>query len=109
MQGSAFALEDAKALLRAGLDAFAHGIRDRDIDDELVALWKDELCALVELRELSRAEVERLLGLALGGPVTGRTASALWQLTLGNALFLREPVALHTVGLLLPSMARTRQ
>jgi imidazolonepropionase-like amidohydrolase len=35
-----FALEDAKALLRAGIDAFAHGIRDRDIDDELVALWK---------------------------------------------------------------------
>ncbi|MGE0160684.1 MAG: amidohydrolase family protein [Gemmatimonadales bacterium] len=36
-----FALEDAKALLRAGIDAFAHGIRDRDIDDELVALWKE--------------------------------------------------------------------
>jgi imidazolonepropionase-like amidohydrolase len=36
-----FALEDAKGLLRAGIDAFAHGIRDRDIDDELVALWKE--------------------------------------------------------------------
>jgi imidazolonepropionase-like amidohydrolase len=36
-----FALDDAKALLRAGLDAFAHGIRDRDIDDELVTLWKE--------------------------------------------------------------------
>ena len=34
-----FRLEDAKGLLRAGIDAFAHGIRDRDIDDELVALW----------------------------------------------------------------------
>ena len=34
-----FTLEDAKGLLRAGVDAFAHGIRDRDIDDELVALW----------------------------------------------------------------------
>ena len=33
-----FNLEDAKGLLRAGIDAFAHGIRDRDIDDELVAL-----------------------------------------------------------------------
>ena len=29
-----FTLEDAKGLLRAGLDAFAHGVRDRDIDDE---------------------------------------------------------------------------
>ena len=36
-----FRLEDAKGLLRAGIDGFAHGIRDRDIDDELVALWTD--------------------------------------------------------------------
>lgn len=36
-----FTLEDAKGLLRAGIDMFAHGIRDRDIDDELVALWKE--------------------------------------------------------------------
>jgi imidazolonepropionase-like amidohydrolase len=35
-----FALDDAKGLLRAGIDAFAHGIRDRDIDDEVIALFK---------------------------------------------------------------------
>jgi imidazolonepropionase-like amidohydrolase len=35
-----FELEDAKGLIRAGLDAFAHGIRDKDIDDELVAMFK---------------------------------------------------------------------
>jgi imidazolonepropionase-like amidohydrolase len=35
-----FELEDAKGLIRAGLDAFAHGVRDRDIDDELVAMVK---------------------------------------------------------------------
>ena len=34
-----FSLEDAKGLLRAGIDAFAHGVRDQDIDDELVELW----------------------------------------------------------------------
>jgi imidazolonepropionase-like amidohydrolase len=33
-----FALEDAKDLVRAGIDMFAHGVRDRDIDDEFVAL-----------------------------------------------------------------------
>jgi imidazolonepropionase-like amidohydrolase len=33
-----FTLEDGKGLLKAGLDAFAHGVRDRDIDDEFVAL-----------------------------------------------------------------------
>jgi imidazolonepropionase-like amidohydrolase len=36
-----FTLEDAKGLLRAGIDAFAHGVRDRDIDDELIALWRE--------------------------------------------------------------------
>jgi imidazolonepropionase-like amidohydrolase len=35
-----FTLEDAKGLLRAGIDAFAHGIRDRDIDDEALALFR---------------------------------------------------------------------
>ncbi len=36
-----FTLEDAKGLLRAGLDAFAHGVRDRDVDDDLVTLWQE--------------------------------------------------------------------
>lgn len=36
-----FALEDAKGLLRAGLDAFAHGVRDRDIDEEGLTLFKE--------------------------------------------------------------------
>jgi imidazolonepropionase-like amidohydrolase len=35
-----FALEDAKGLLRAGVDGFAHGVRDRDIDDEFVTMFK---------------------------------------------------------------------
>ena len=33
-------LEDAKELLRRGIDAFAHGVRDKDLDDEFVALAK---------------------------------------------------------------------
>ena len=36
-----FNLSDAKGLLRAGLDAFAHGVRDRDIDEEVVGLFKE--------------------------------------------------------------------
>jgi imidazolonepropionase-like amidohydrolase len=36
-----FELEDAKGLMRAGIDAFAHGVRDRDIDDETVAMFKE--------------------------------------------------------------------
>jgi len=33
-------LTDAKELLRRGIDAFAHGVRDTDIDDEFVSLIK---------------------------------------------------------------------
>jgi imidazolonepropionase-like amidohydrolase len=36
-----FNMEDAKGLMRAGLDAFAHGVRDKDIDDETVAMFKE--------------------------------------------------------------------
>ena len=35
-----FELEDAKGLLKAGLDAFAHGVRDRDIDEEFIAMYR---------------------------------------------------------------------
>jgi imidazolonepropionase-like amidohydrolase len=35
-----FTLEDGKGLLKAGLDAFAHGVRDRDVDDEFVKMIK---------------------------------------------------------------------
>ena len=36
-----FELEDAKGLLRAGVDAFAHGIRDTDVDDEVIGLFRE--------------------------------------------------------------------
>jgi imidazolonepropionase-like amidohydrolase len=35
-----FTLEDAKGALRAGVDAFAHSVRDRDVDDEFMTLVK---------------------------------------------------------------------
>jgi imidazolonepropionase-like amidohydrolase len=35
-----FDMEDAKGLMRAGVDAFAHGVRDKDIDEEVVAMFK---------------------------------------------------------------------
>ena len=36
-----FALEDASGLLRAGIDAFAHGVRDQDVDDEFMSLIEE--------------------------------------------------------------------
>src|SRR4051812_25733911 len=32
---------DGKGLMRAGLDIFAHGVRDKDVDDETVKMFKD--------------------------------------------------------------------
>ena len=36
-----YALADAKDLLRSGIDGFAHGVRDTDVDDEFLALMKE--------------------------------------------------------------------
>ena len=36
-----FALEDAKGRLRAGIDAFAHGVRDTDVDETIIGLFKE--------------------------------------------------------------------
>ena len=35
-----FTLEDAKGVLRAGIDNFAHSVRDKDVDDEYIKLVK---------------------------------------------------------------------
>jgi len=35
-----YTLEDAKGMLRAGVDAFAHDVRDKDVDDEFMTLVK---------------------------------------------------------------------
>ena len=35
-----FDQDDGKGLVRAGVDALAHGVRDKDIDDEFVSLFK---------------------------------------------------------------------
>lgn len=36
-----FSLEDAKGLLEAGVDSFAHSVRDMDVDDEFVAMVQE--------------------------------------------------------------------
>jgi hypothetical protein len=66
--------------------------RGEPAPDALRALWKDELCLRVELGTLARGDVEALLETVLGGPVDGPSGNAMWELTRGNALFLRELV-----------------
>ena len=66
------------------------------VPDAVRALWKDELCAVLELGPLAREDVEALFAAGLGGPIAGATSSAIWDLTRGNALFVRE-LARHGV------------
>src|SRR4051812_20133863 len=90
-------LDDASAallhqLVAAGETCAAVTVRaDEPVPDALRALWKDELCALLDLGPLSRAEVDQLLAAALGGPVDGRSIAAMRELTRATALFLGEP------------------
>jgi hypothetical protein len=58
--------------------------------DPVVALWKDGLAERVEVQALGRSEVDELVTARVGGQVDGTTLSDLWQLTLGNPMFLRE-------------------
>ena len=39
--GQSSALEDAKDLLRAGVDGFVHTVRDRDVDEDYIALVRE--------------------------------------------------------------------
>ncbi len=43
-----FTLEDAKATLRAGIDNFAHSVRDKDVDDEYLKLIKSKRNFIVD-------------------------------------------------------------
>ncbi len=62
------------------------------VADPILALWKDDLAARVELQPLSRSEVGELLAAVLGGRLDGSALHALEQWTAGNVLFLRELV-----------------
>jgi imidazolonepropionase-like amidohydrolase len=43
-----FTLEDAKGVLRAGIDVFAHSVRDKDIDDEFLNMMKAKRNIIVD-------------------------------------------------------------
>jgi imidazolonepropionase-like amidohydrolase len=51
-----FALEDAKSLLRSGVDAFAHSVRDREVDEELLKLVRERPAFVMNPSLPSRGE-----------------------------------------------------
>lgn len=60
--------------------------------DPVVTLWKNGLADRLELAQLSRVAMDRLVTGVLGGVVDSRTIERLWRATKGNVLFLRELV-----------------
>ncbi|HKA83184.1 MAG TPA: LuxR C-terminal-related transcriptional regulator [Acidimicrobiales bacterium] len=91
-------LDDASAtlvhlLVTAGAARVVVTVRSGEpTPDPVVALWKDEQALRIEVQPLSRLEVSELLVATLRGTVDGATARRLFDVTRGNALFLRELV-----------------
>jgi DNA-binding CsgD family transcriptional regulator/tetratricopeptide (TPR) repeat protein len=91
-------LDDASAtlvhlLVAAGAARVVVTVRSGEpTPDPVVALWKDEHAVRIEVQPLSRLEVSELLAATLRGTVDGGTARRLFDVTRGNALFLRELV-----------------
>jgi DNA-binding CsgD family transcriptional regulator len=58
--------------------------------DLVTALWKDGLAERIELGAWAEPEIAAVVSAFLGGPVAGETVRRLWELSQGNALYLRE-------------------
>lgn len=62
------------------------------VPDSITALWKDGHAARIELHPFSRDELRSLLAQVFERPIDPAVEARLWELSLGNALFLRELV-----------------
>ena len=58
--------------------------------DPVTALWKEGLAERIDLGVLSEDEVHDLAAAVLGAPATGASVRRLWQVSGGNALYVRE-------------------
>lgn len=68
-------------------------VRDGDpVPDSVREIWKDHPFDRLDLRPLRQQHSTELLAAALNGPVDSDAAHRLWQLTRGNALYLRNIV-----------------
>ncbi|MCD2195525.1 AAA family ATPase [Actinomycetospora endophytica] len=62
------------------------------VPDPIFALWKEGLAERIDIHGLARTQADELVRQVLGGQVDGATLHHLWELSLGNTLFLRELV-----------------
>jgi DNA-binding CsgD family transcriptional regulator len=62
------------------------------VPDLVTSLWRDGRLERVDLADLSRAHLDTLLHLALGGPIEAGAGREFWEVTRGNPLYVRELV-----------------
>jgi DNA-binding CsgD family transcriptional regulator len=62
------------------------------VPDLVTGLWRDGRVERVDLHDLSRAHLDTVLRLALGGPVEAGAGREFWEVTRGNPLYVRELV-----------------
>ena len=62
----------------------------------LTAIWKDGLAERLELGDLDAAQTAALVRAVLPGEVEDTAVERLWQITEGNALYLREVILAST-------------
>ncbi|PBC35513.1 helix-turn-helix transcriptional regulator [Rhodococcus sp. ACS1] len=62
------------------------------VPDAVSALWKDGHLQRIELQPLSEEETGELVTAVLGGPLDPMSTRRLWNVTRGNALYLRHLV-----------------
>ena len=60
------------------------------VPDPVTALWKDSLAERIDLGSWTEEQTETALTAVLGGPVARATVRQLWEMSRGNALYLRE-------------------
>jgi len=58
--------------------------------EPVTALWKDGLAERIDLASWSEPETAEMMAAALGGPIARSTARQLWEVSRGNAFYLRE-------------------
>jgi imidazolonepropionase-like amidohydrolase len=92
-------LADAKELLRSGIDGFAHGVRDRDIDDEFMALLRErDIFLIPNLPERPLTEEDLAL--------TAETLPAEQVNRIREQIAKRDPVAVQRQNELFAIQAR---
>ena len=62
------------------------------VPDLVTGLWQEGRLERADLEDLSRAHLDTLLHLALGGPIEASAGREIWEATRGNPLYVRELV-----------------